>query len=893
MFKKFLSLTLALVMALGLVAGAVDYKDADDISDYAEDAVQTVHDLNIMQGDNHGNFNPKEPITREQMFRVMYAVHNAGDINISSLYEALLTSSYKDADQVATWARAFAGYNVSKQIFKGDGAGMLRPKASISYQEVAVLFLRALGYKDDYITGYNPLFSWGQNALLLAHEAGIMKGLPSISNPAAAATREDVAVMATNALGAKTVSYDKDEGYTTNEDKPLIKVKYGLEKAEDAERVGIVEEYVSDAYVLQDDTEYTDKNFDSNLIGRKVKWTVSKVGGTEKVINKIAAVADDKFFEDVKLADISVSIKEVEGDEDVLCTIKLGKTELIKEVSVDKLVLRSVGNGVREVNNLPAEEFQALFNGTAEPLKVDISYNKVGEDFVITVFGVHDEDSFGFAKVTDIKKNNVVEFDEDVFAIANDLTGISKNDFVYFTVDYADMLAGENDEIAKDLKVDAIINVNLTKVSAVAVEAEKFAKKTVDGDPTYSIDGNKVVEASTAKDTVANFFDDLEAKKVYYVYAIDEFVYNIVVQEAGEEEPDTVYGYGFYLSSVYNANGAFIKLLTADGNETELPISKVDSKKATRTDSPVDYDVVTLQPIFGVDELHEVTKNTFVTYEADGNKYKVYTTEVKVSTGESKEDAAGKTISKSEMKIGTDRFTDDTVFFVKYKDGEEKEQIKVLRGSDVQNQAGTEDAEDLVKGSYVKVPVVKGASVKVAKVVYLDLSGITFASGNMTLFTVVVKADTTMLLTSKPVMITQPGAKDKVEFTGLVAGELKTLTYEVNEQTIDAVDKGDLITLKVTNDKLTDKVEKVSGKSFLAINEYLSVYPNEITLATDGFKKLDSKVKIYYLDKDYKVVDAYSFEIVESEETKTHEVMVVAESGGAITEMYVKEIKQS
>ena len=43
------------------------YEDKEDISDWAKEAVELVTKYGIMQGDNHGNFNPAQPATREEL----------------------------------------------------------------------------------------------------------------------------------------------------------------------------------------------------------------------------------------------------------------------------------------------------------------------------------------------------------------------------------------------------------------------------------------------------------------------------------------------------------------------------------------------------------------------------------------------------------------------------------------------------------------------------------------------------------------------------------------------------------------------------------------------------------------------------------------------------------
>ena len=66
--KKFLSLVLALVMAMSLVtvsAGAKDFNDGDKISGIAyEEAVNVMSEMGIIDGYGDGNFQPQGTLTR-------------------------------------------------------------------------------------------------------------------------------------------------------------------------------------------------------------------------------------------------------------------------------------------------------------------------------------------------------------------------------------------------------------------------------------------------------------------------------------------------------------------------------------------------------------------------------------------------------------------------------------------------------------------------------------------------------------------------------------------------------------------------------------------------------------------------------------------------------------
>ena len=45
----------------------LQYKDKEQISDWAVESIENVTFLGLMQGDENGNFNPKDNITKEQV----------------------------------------------------------------------------------------------------------------------------------------------------------------------------------------------------------------------------------------------------------------------------------------------------------------------------------------------------------------------------------------------------------------------------------------------------------------------------------------------------------------------------------------------------------------------------------------------------------------------------------------------------------------------------------------------------------------------------------------------------------------------------------------------------------------------------------------------------------
>ena len=69
--KKVLALVLVLAMSLSVVAFAgTTFPDVADTASYAE-AAKVLKSLNIMVGDEQGNFNPDKTVTRAEMATIL------------------------------------------------------------------------------------------------------------------------------------------------------------------------------------------------------------------------------------------------------------------------------------------------------------------------------------------------------------------------------------------------------------------------------------------------------------------------------------------------------------------------------------------------------------------------------------------------------------------------------------------------------------------------------------------------------------------------------------------------------------------------------------------------------------------------------------------------------
>ena len=200
--KKLLALVLALVMTMSLVTiSNAAFKDADKI-DYDE-AVEVMNAIGVLVGDEKGNFNAKENLTREQAAKII------SYLLLGNKTAEALVGAAKFTDVAATrWSAGFVDYCASTGVVAGNGDGTFAPAGQLTGFQFAKMLLVALGY-DANIEGFTGT-DWQINVSKVANQVGLFSGL-SISGTAVL-TREQAAQMCLNTIKAPLVEYSNKGG---------------------------------------------------------------------------------------------------------------------------------------------------------------------------------------------------------------------------------------------------------------------------------------------------------------------------------------------------------------------------------------------------------------------------------------------------------------------------------------------------------------------------------------------------------------------------------------------------------------------------------------------------------------------------------------------------------
>jgi len=206
--KKVLSIVLSLVMVLCMLPTMAFADTAAAYNDIAgetcENAVTTLSGLGVVDGYPDGSYKPEVAVKRAEAAKLIIAALGLSE------EAAGTTASFTDLAGY-DWAEGYLGYAEPLGILKGDGNGLYRPGDVVSYNEMAAIVIRALGYSDDALQGTFPAAHVAKAKALGAFE-------DVVSGGSAGADRGDVAIMIFNVLGDEIGTVDHQGYWYPSED---------------------------------------------------------------------------------------------------------------------------------------------------------------------------------------------------------------------------------------------------------------------------------------------------------------------------------------------------------------------------------------------------------------------------------------------------------------------------------------------------------------------------------------------------------------------------------------------------------------------------------------------------------------------------------------------------
>ena len=669
--KRALSLALASVMLLGMMVVGTSASYTDVTSKNNQEAIEVLQKVGIMTGDDKGNFNPDQKVTRNEMAVIMC---NLLDYTVAS-YKG--TSKFTD---VPTWAEPYVAACYTNGIIAGYSATTFGGNDSVTTGQAALMLLKALGY-------FQYASDFGEDWLVATTSQGAKVSLFDDVDTGAreALTRNDVAQLVLNALKADVVDYTGNGGTTVKGDGFEIttgKATYAARTSTSSKYGAIANERSmgSTKYTVQlgEDLYSGDLKMSANVtddFGRpSTKWSykTNVIGtyGDAPILTSTAKVTIGSLYSLIGSSNVDdLTLKTtalVASDKDQLVVYQDGTQ--VTSGTVATYFDRNSSNGAQSGKGVLTEVYQDGDNNVTI-VYVDTYVAQATDDY---------SSSKGEVKVTVMTKpttgftNFNTLSDDDFDAVKN----IKEDDYILYT--YA------NGKVQDIVKAEVVTG----KVTAYSTST---GKTFGDAGGSVTLDGTKYNYAKFAEINSTNGCAVVYTVNVDASIVVDADGYAYYVDEATASTGNYLYVDGMAkasgLSDTIVADAYF-----ADGTNAEITVKKIGTAAAET--------VVTSTS-------RNTTQNGWYKYSKNSSdKY----TLTKATTSAKVADTAV-TIKTNKTALGGGFAANkNTVFIVKDKN----DNIKVY--------TGIANVPDLtVTGGYAEIMKDKDTASKAASLVFVDV----------------------------------------------------------------------------------------------------------------------------------------------------------------------------
>ena len=565
--KKFLSLALALVMALSLVtisAGAKEFKDDSSIK--YDEAVAVISAIGVVDGDTDGSFRPQDNLSRGAAAKIICNLI-LGPTTASALPAD--TAPFKDVPANHTFA-GYIAYCAQQGIINGYSDGSFRPSDTLDGYSFMKMLLGALGYDGsiEFFTGGN----WSTNVakLALANGIDLADGNDDFVG-SKAVTREEACLYAFNTLQADMVGYDSKTSVSVG----------GAEVVITGSKAKVQEQGVYKDTMDEDGLQFAEKYFGdlkkddtSDDFGRPATtWKLKNDEvGTYPSVGDLAGTSTKKV---TKASVYNTIGKSIYDDlKDGKASLKVYIDGALVNYNTDKIVADKDGN---EVTVKGADDVSEWIekNNTGRIGNTVGTNNGNGTK---TEIYVDDDSNTTIVMVNTYVFQATEDYNSSKEEVKVDYAGDTE-DLIHLTKTTLDIDDSDDFDI-EGVKEDDYILINAVKVNGgyeakIATVAEQisgtvdsYAEKdsaTVDGtDYSYAATTNSGVQGKiVSADTDVTLVLD----SCGFVIAVDEATgTRSYVFITGAEQPSS-------LSSTVKANAYFM-----DGTNAEITLKKITDK---------------------------------------------------------------------------------------------------------------------------------------------------------------------------------------------------------------------------------------------------------------------------------------------------------------------------
>ncbi len=184
-----LGIFLCVMLMVGTLAGTASadftFPDVADDADYAW-AAELTQELGIFTGDNNGNFNPDQGITRAQCAAVVCRLLDA-----ESDAQSMTTAAFTDVP-ASHWANGYIAWSYDQGIINGYGNGKFGPSDTVTYEQAIKMLMGGIGYGDAAIDAGGYPYGY----LSVAEGCGFLNGVENTFGNVI--TRANIAVLVAN-----------------------------------------------------------------------------------------------------------------------------------------------------------------------------------------------------------------------------------------------------------------------------------------------------------------------------------------------------------------------------------------------------------------------------------------------------------------------------------------------------------------------------------------------------------------------------------------------------------------------------------------------------------------------------------------------------------------------
>lgn len=620
--KKVLAFVVVFTMMFSFAVSANSFPDVSKDASYAE-AVTVLSSLNVMIGDEKGNFNPDKILTRAEATALIMRVKGLA----SAADGAKGATAFSDvaADH---WASGSINLAYQSGVVVGMGDGTFAPESEVLYEQFVKMLVAALGYEPQVST----LGGYPTGYLVIASQKNITKGATgSAGTPVA---RSIAARLLYNALDVNMMKQTK-----------FVKGEEEYEEAKDSENYTLLNkclrfdkiegkiDSVNFAATTDEDAQTTvtfAPGFKFNKLSKDESADYEKtynVGNTD-------AANYEKFYVVAYVGEDEVTGKDtiyaISPKASKNNTLELDYEDLVsfvKDGSAYKL--KYDDNGTDKTVTLDDASF--YYNGVEDATKA-ISFLTAGDrpGHVTLVSSEGNTKTFDSAFVIEYGLSYVVkEIDSKynrITDLANEMTvRFNKDDVTYNfikngeNVTFADIAVGDVITLAdsSDKKVETVY------IGGGKVEGTVTEERPSNGDNYYTIDGNEYrVDKNSGEDI------SVKDSGVFY-YNIDN---RIVYKDAtAGKVGDYAFLYASDIDDSLGGTSVELQYMKADGtwevskfasNVTFKYGNKSSSYKINKLDSSGKLDIndatenVKFTDYFGLDgkvkapQLVELSKNS-------------------------------------------------------------------------------------------------------------------------------------------------------------------------------------------------------------------------------------------------------------------------------------------